>query len=88
MDKKFVGEGLSIRMGIDYGMTALILIFLNIWLFVLQPEQFFHMWENSEKPFEGSFHRYFGVSFETQMSAVFVGKLLRIGGCTARWEIR
>lgn len=40
MDKKCVVEGFSIRMGIDYGLTTLILIFLNIWVLVLQPEQF------------------------------------------------
>lgn len=41
MDKKFLGEGLSIKMGIGYGLTTLILLFLNIWILVLQPEQFF-----------------------------------------------
>lgn len=43
MDKKFVGKCLSIRMGIDYGLKPLILIFLNIWILALQPEQFFFM---------------------------------------------
>lgn len=30
MDKKFVGEGLSIKRGTDYGWITLILIFLNV----------------------------------------------------------
>lgn len=30
MDKKFVGEGLRLKKGMDYGWITLILIFLNV----------------------------------------------------------
>lgn len=71
MDKKFLGEGLSIKMGIGYGLTTLILLFLNIWILVLQPEQFFSCVRKFWETFEDSMHRHFRISFETDECNVY-----------------